>query len=457
MALEKILIVEDDPMMRQFLEDYLRSRRLTCCVAASITQAESFLGSDVFDLVLLDKDLPDGDGGQLLARVVEQVPRPVAVMITGNDRIDAVVDCVRAGAFDYITKPVSVGQLNVLLTKADEYQRLLRVNAYLSKESTAGHEMLGESSAMIRLRELIRRVARTDATVLICGENGTGKELVAREIFLQSNRSTKPFVKVNCAAISEQLMESEFFGHEKGAFTGATERREGRFEIANGGTILLDEISEIPIALQAKLLRVLQEREFERVGGNKTIRIDVRVVATSNRNLQQSIAEGEFREDLFYRLNVFPIEVPPLRERKKDIPLLARKFLESYCRQYQVRSAGFSSSFMDALLSYNWPGNVRELQNMMERAAILADEHTLIHPELPGSQRSKASRPDKPATEESESSCRPLAEVERRCIADALRITGGNRTRAAALLDISIRTLRNKLAEYEKSGPNLPG
>jgi transcriptional regulator with GAF, ATPase, and Fis domain len=297
---------------------------------------------------------------------------------------------------------------------------------------------------------------------MISGENGTGKELVANDIFLNSQRTNKPFIKVNCAAISEALIESEFFGHEKGSFTGATDQRDGRFELADGGTILLDEVSEISLGLQAKLLRVLQEREFERVGGNKTIKVDVRVLATTNRDLLKAVQKGDFREDLYYRLNVFPIQVPPLRERTGDVEILANHFLDRFAKEHGIKSCGFSESGMAGLIAHNWPGNVRELQNVVERAAILAEEGVPISAELMGLTPPAPAPPAPiaapqaaPVVQESaapaptsDSQVMPLHELEKRAIFEALERTNGNRTQAAELLQISIRTLRNKLAEY---------
>src|SRR5690606_15711332 len=270
--------------------------------------------------------------------------------------------CMRLGAFDYIIKPFTSNQIEVVIKKAEDYNHLVKVNRFLARGDMEETELLGDSKPMKDLKKLIQRVAPTEATVLIQGESGTGKEVIATEIHRYSNRSKEPFIRVNCAAISETLIESEFFGHEKGAFTGATSRREGRFELANGGTILLDEISEISPGLQAKLLRVLQEREFERVGGNVTIKVDVRVIATTNRNLKLSVEKGDFREDLYYRLNVFPIYNPSLRERKEDIPLLSRVFVERAGRKHGVAVKGLSGRSLKALCDHDWPGNVRELQ-----------------------------------------------------------------------------------------------
>jgi len=457
MALDRILIVDDTAIIRKSLEERLRGKRYAVSTAGSIAEAEKRLAANSFDLIFLDMELPDGDGRVFIERVSHNDNKPLVVMITANGSIESVVECMRLGAFDYLPKPFAMTQIDLILKKAAEFQRAVRVTDFLNRESVARREIIGNSPAITRLKDLIHRVGRTNATVMISGENGTGKELVANEIFLNSQRANKPFIKVNCAAISETLIESEFFGHEKGSFTGATDQRDGRFELADGGTILLDEISEISLALQAKLLRVLQEREFERVGGNKTIKVDVRVVATTNRDLLKAVQKGDFREDLYYRLNVFPIQVPPLRERTGDVELLANHFLERFSKEHGIKSAGFSESGIAGLLAHNWPGNVRELQNVVERAAILAEEGVPISAELMGlTPPAPIATPQAaPVVQESaapalasNSEVVPLHELEKRAIFEALERTNGNRTQAAELLQISIRTLRNKLAEY---------
>lgn len=472
MGLERILIVDDEFVIRKTLEERLRHKRYAVASASTIAEAEKYLAKDAFDLVLMDVQLPDGSGSDLLSRITGQERSPLVVMITGYGSIESAVSCMRAGAFDYVIKPFSLAQIEMVLKKAEDFDRVVKVSAFLNREQVQSRELLGESPATTRLKHLIRKVARTDATVLVQGENGTGKELVANEIFVNSQRKNAPFIKVNCAAISETLIESEFFGHEKGSFTGATERREGRFELAHGGTILLDEISEIPLNLQAKLLRVLQEKEFERVGGNKTIKVDVRVLATTNRNLLKEVEDGNFREDLFYRLNVFPLQVPPLRDRKEDVPLLASRFLQRVARQHGLKVPGFSDEAMDQLLAHHWPGNVRELQNVIERAAILAEDNQPIPssglglssfgngritaPPV-GAPASSVPRTAPPASSQAaiplsvvlSGDILPLEEVEKLCILDALKKTQGNRTQAATMLKISIRTLRNKLTQYK--------
>ena len=291
MALDRILIVDDTAIIRKSLEERLRGKRYAVSTAGSIAEAEKRLAANSFDLIFLDMELPDGDGRVFIERLSHNDNKPLVVMITANGSIESVVECMRLGAFDYLPKPFAMTQIDLILKKAAEFQRAVRVTDFLNRESIARREIIGNSTAVTRLKDLIHRVGRTNATVMISGENGTGKELVANEIFLNSQRANKPFIKVNCAAISETLIESEFFGHEKGSFTGATDQRDGRFELADGGTILLDEVSEISLALQAKLLRVLQEREFERVGGNKTIKVDVRVLATTNRDLLKAVQQ----------------------------------------------------------------------------------------------------------------------------------------------------------------------
>lgn len=512
MSLERILVLDDEPLIQKVLDELFRRKKFTVTIAGSITQAESLLAKENFDLIMLDVRLPDGDGQQFLERVSALPDRPLVVMMTGHGTIESAVACMRAGAFDYLIKPFSPGQIEIILKKADSYRQLVKVNRYFSEQDGGDGDMLGRGTTMVRLRQLIDRVAPTDATVLITGENGTGKEMIARELYRHSPRRNEPYIKINCAALSESLIESELFGHEKGAFTGATDRREGRFELANRGTLLLDEVSEIPPNLQAKLLRVLQEREFERVGGTKTIKVNVRILATSNRDLMHFVEKGQFRSDLYYRLNVFPVHVPPLRERPEDILLLAEAFLRRFARKHGIKIPGFSDQAAAAVVAYPWPGNVRELQNTIERAVILSESGrpvsttalglpTLtrlvgapipvstppipIPPPLPvsipafssnsggpnestmhrlsegltpgdGATRTAVAEPiavaETAEPAEKMSSVIPLDELEKQAILSALRSTGGNRTRAAELLKISIRTLRNKLQEYRASG-----
>jgi DNA-binding NtrC family response regulator len=462
MPIEKIIVLEDDLIVRRNLEQMLRQQRYDVAAVETIAAARELMAKDTFDLIFLDVRLPDGEGTDLLRELQSQPEKPLVVMVTGFGSVESAVECMRNGAFDYMLKPFSSDQLQVTLKKAENFDQLVKVNAYFSnaEEDETGWELQGISPAMEELRQLIRKVARTQATVLIAGESGTGKELVARALYKQSPRHNAPFIKVNCAAIPENLIESEFFGHERGSFTGALTKREGRFELAHSGTILLDEVSEISPHVQAKLLRVLQERELERVGGNRTIKVDVRVLATTNRRLEESVERKEFRQDLYFRLNVVPIHVPPLREHKEDVPFLARQFMPRFARKHGVRVRGFSDSCLDALQSHRWPGNVRELQNVIERAVILCGDAGQLEPDHLGfTQQSAAhsaalSIPDAASPpnatgpgEPAEDANLSLAELEKRHIL-AIMEKNSSRTQAAKLLGISIRTLRNKLNEY---------
>jgi DNA-binding NtrC family response regulator len=465
MPIEKIIVLEDDAILRNNLAQTLRRRRYDVAAVSTIAEAQEYLAADNFDLIILDVRLPDGDGTDLLKALQQRPQRPLVVITTGFGSVESAVECMKNGAFDYLIKPFSTEQIEVVLRKAEEFTQLLKVNRFLSQETDeAEQELLGNSPAMQELRQLIRKVARTQATVLIQGESGTGKELVARAIYRESPRAHGPFIKVNCAAIPENLIESEFFGHEKGAFTGAINKREGRFELAHGGTILLDEISEISPSVQAKLLRVLQEREFERVGGTRTIKVDVRVIATTNRNLEQSVERKEFRQDLFFRLNVVPIHLPPLRERRSDIVPLAEEFMRRFSRKHGVHIKGFSDAALAALQAHDWPGNVRELQNVVERAVILCGDDGLLEPghlglstpvQLRSETRSAGPAPaaPPPTGPASDGHFPTLAELERQHILAALQFCKGNRTHAARVLGISIRTLRNKLHEINGTRP----
>lgn len=459
MPIEKIIVLEDDLIVRKNLEQQLRNRRYDVAAASTLAAAEEYLAKDNFDLIFLDVRLPDGQGTELLKSLQSRPQRPLAVITTGFGSVESAVDCMRNGAFDYLIKPFSNDQIDIVLKKAEEFTRIVKINQFLSQEDEAtGYELLGHSPAMENLRQLIRKVGRTQATVLIQGESGTGKELVARALYKESPRVQAPFIKVNCAAIPENLIESEFFGHEKGAFTGALSKREGRFELAHGGTILLDEISEISPTVQAKLLRVLQEREFERVGGNRTIQVDVRVIATTNRHLEQSVERKEFRQDLFFRLNVVPVKVPALRERIEDVPSLAETFMHRFARKHGTAARTLSPACMETLRVHHWPGNVRELQNVLERAVILCGDNTVVEPEHLGLSASdvpaahgQAAKPPTPATTSAATASGggvlPLADVEKAHILAALAACS-SRTEAAKALGISIRTLRNKLHQY---------
>ena len=448
MAIDKIVVVDDELMIRKALETQLRNKRYSVASAGDLKSARKILARDSFDLVFLDLRLPDGEGTDLLEELMAKADGPMVVMMTGYGSVESAVSCMQMGAFDY-AKPFSFEQIEVVVDKVASFDKMRRVTKYYVEESDPrSSDIVGESQPVKELKTLVGKVAKTEATVLITGENGTGKELVARELYRSSLLAKQPYIRVNCAAISETLMESEFFGHEKGSFTGATERREGRFELADGGTILLDEISEISSALQAKLLRVLQEKEFERVGGNKTIQVKVRVLATTNRNLLEEVEKGKFREDLYYRLNVFPIAVPPLRERGDDILLLAKTFLGRHAMRHGIKKLSFSKSCEKAINQHSWPGNVRELENAVERAVILSDENNSIEPELLGLvQIEKGQRTSPSKTNQSEE-IENIQELEKLHIEKILKRCEGNRTHAAKKLGLNVRTLRNKIKEF---------
>jgi DNA-binding NtrC family response regulator len=464
MAIEKVIVLGSELSSRSNLENYLRRCRYDVAAASTIALAREYLRKDNFDIIFLDLHLSDGNGTDLLKEMQTRPQKPLAVITAGSGSIESAVECIKSGAFDYLIRPFSDEQIGITLRKAEEFVRLVRVNRLLSQETDEGeHTLLGKSQDMENLHQLIRKVARTHATVLIQGESGTGKEAIARALYRQSPRARAPFIKVNCAAIPENLIESEFFGHEKGAFTGAVNKREGRFELAHGGTILLDEISEISSTVQAKLLRVLQEREFERVGGSRTIKVDVRVIATTNRNLEESVERKEFRQDLYFRLNVVPIYVTPLRERREDILLLQMEFMQRFSRRHGINIKGFSDEARQVLINHSWPGNVRELQNVIERAVILCGESGLLEPRHFGLTAPNASSPivsgfasarALPQTTAFNDNFPTLAEIEKRHILTTLDHCEGNRTHAAKLLDVSIRTLRNKLHEYNGTLPS---
>lgn len=495
MRIEKILVLDDEFVIRKTMQEFLSRKRYKVRPVATVEEAMNQLqGDHDYDLMFLDINLPDGEGTDVLEAMQGLENAPTAVMITGQGTIESAVRCMKLGAFDYLLKPFSNDEIDIVLQKAAKFHRLVTVNQELTSETSSqgNRTIIGNSPPMRNLQDLIRSVARTDATVLIGGETGTGKELISHAIHSESLRRSKPFIKVNCAAVSETLIESEFFGHEKGAFTGAVQSRIGRFELADGGTLLLDEVSEISLALQAKLLRVLQERELERVGGTKTIKVDVRIIATTNRDLLQSVKDGDFREDLYYRLNVFPLNSPALRDRKEDIPLISASFLQEYSRKHGRKLESFSPEAMELMMRYSWPGNVRELQNVVERAVILSTGGAAVLPaslplEVQQLSRSGVSTmtvahtiPSTPEIENSaaaESSASPqnsqpaspetvattsglvlgsedftLAAVERELILKCLRECSGNRTHAADMMQVSIRTLRNKLNQYKDEG-----
>ncbi|TWJ16680.1 sigma-54-dependent transcriptional regulator [Geobacter argillaceus] len=439
-----ILLAEDDATFRSFVRTILEDEGYEVCIARDGREGSQLLGQESFDLVISDLKMPYKSGLELFRETRQDPGAPQFVFLTAYGTVDEAVAAMKEGAVDFLTKPLSAPEaLLNLVNRVMENQQLTRTLRAMKESTSTGlppEELIFAGQAMKLVRNLVRDVAGTMATVLIYGESGTGKELIARTIHLRGPGGKAPFVPLNCAAIPENLLESELFGHEKGAFTGAIQARQGKFELARGGTIFLDEIGEMPVSLQAKLLRVLQERVFERVGGSREIRADVRVIAATNRDLQEELAGHRFREDLYYRLNVFPIHLPPLRERADAIPLLANFFLGHFSGQIGKKLKGIEPGAEAAMSRYAWPGNIRELQNVLERAVILA-QGTVRCAHLPDGLLSK----DAPAGMDSREA---LKSVERDLITKALASHGGNRRLAAEELGISRRTLQYKLKEY---------
>jgi len=446
-----ILVVDDDTAHRTMLKAHLGGEGYEIVEADDGDVAIHLAREREIDLILLDLKMKRVGGMEALAAIQEAKPALPVIIITAFSSVENAVEAMKKGAFDYVTKPVDAAELALTVERALSFERLQQENAALKErlgeKFDFGH-IIGSSRPMRELFETLALVAPSDATVLITGESGTGKELVANAVHQNSPRSDGPFVKVNCAALHENLLESELFGHEKGAFTGAAEQRKGRFELAHKGTLFLDEIGDMSPTTQAKILRVLQEGEFERLGGTKSIRVDVRLIAATHKDLQQMVAEGSFRQDLFFRLSVVPLELPPLRERPEDIPTLAGHFLEKYSAKNRKDIRGLHPEALDALLAYAWPGNIRELENTLERAVILCLGEQIGLRELPVSVREAAKSTVRPFA------LRPghtLKEMEEDLIRATLAQTDGNRTRAAEILGITRQTLQNKLKEYNHS------
>lgn len=388
MKIEKILIVDDELLVRNFLAETLRRKGMEVAAAENGRKALQLLKETNYDLVITDMKMPDITGLQILRKVKEDAPSTLVVVITAFGSVENAVEAMRLGAFDYLLKPFSPDTIEALIEKAQEHRSLVVENDYLRQHISTGgnqnYQVVGESPAMQKIFADVAQVAKSNASVFITGESGTGKEVIAKALHMQSTRAQKPFIKINCAAVPDTLIESEFFGHEKGAFTGASAKKLGRFELAHGGTLLLDEVTEIPLQLQPKLLRAIQEQEFERVGGTKPVKVDVRLISTSNRDIQAAIADKILREDLYYRLNVVPIHIPPLRERPEDILPLARYFLTTMCLENHKETKELTPEAEKKLLSYKWPGNVRELANVIERAVVMDDSSEVELSQLVG-------------------------------------------------------------------------
>ena len=444
----RILVVDDEANARTALVELLRGDGYQVESAADGFKALGKLTEFAPDLVLTDLKMPGMDGIALLAKIREHDPETVVVVMTAFGGVESAVGAMRAGASDYLTKPINVSELS-LVVKREIERRQLRAEAGQLRERLAERyrfdNIIGNAAPMQEVFKVVSQVASSRASVLLSGESGTGKELIAAAIHQRSPRAKAPFVKLHCAALAESLLESELFGHERGSFTGAAARRDGRFFQANGGTLFLDEIGEISPAIQVKLLRFLQEHEFERVGGNETIKVDVRVVAATNRDLRQMLADGKFREDLYYRLNVINIVMPALRERPSDVPLLAAHFLNKYAAENGKTITGFTADALLRLVGYGWPGNVREMENIIQRATVLCAGNQITGAELPPALQPPK---DKSAIQIPGSS---LDEIERYAITKTLESTGGSTSRAAELLKISIRKIQYKLQEYENA------
>lgn len=438
---KRILAVDDEPNMRRLLEIMLKQAGYQPLLAENGREALEILASEGADLVVSDLHMPGMDGLALLAAMREADMNTPAIIVTAHAKVETAVAAMKLGAADYIVRPFDLEMLEIAMMRALSLTRLKIENRFLRDEAERDMDnMVGDSPAMQKVYAAIRQVAPEKATALIVGETGTGKELVAHAIHKLSPRNDAMFVAVNCAAIPSEMLESELFGHERGAFTGAIKERIGKFELANGGTLFLDEITEMPVALQAKLLRALQEGVIERLGGHRPINVDIRVIAATNRDPQQAVRDRQLREDLYYRLNVFRLDLPPLRERITDIPALAQYFVAH-------RNITLAPDALNRLAAYPWPGNVRELQNVLQRAVIMCDGNTISAAHLPADIAPDAT--PAPAAPDTLSIPEATEALERRMIAEALKQTNGNKSKAARLLDISERSLWYKLSRYD--------
>jgi len=451
MSTSTILIVDDEASQREILAGYLKKKQHRIIQACSAAEALSLLTKNSIDILLTDLKMPDKTGLDLLKEVKVRTPEVVVVLMTAFGTIEGAVDAMREGAYDYLNKPIDLDELDLLIQRIQERTQLLSENRLLKEQLAERYTFEGivsQSPEMEAVLNTAVRVAESRASILIRGESGTGKELIAHAIHFRSLRKEEPFIIVNCAALNENLLESELFGHEKGAFTGAEKQHRGRFELAHGGTIFLDEIGDIPLATQVKLLRVLQEQKFERVGGSQTLEVDVRIIAATNKNLEESIMNGGFREDLFYRLNVITLEIPPLRNRRQDIQSLLEHFLNVYAKENKKKKFSFSKEAWELLTRYDYPGNVRELQNIIQRAVILSRHEIITTNELPLILK----KPPDENTLSSKNIIRTLPEqvdqLEKDQIFEALRTNNNNQSKAAKQLGISERNLRYRLKKW---------
>ncbi len=447
----RILIVDDEANARAALSEILHDEGYATETAADGFKALGKLGEFVPDVILTDLKMPGLDGLEFMEKARAYVPSAVFVVMTAFGSITSAVQAVKKGAENYLTKPLDFEALSAVVERAMEKARLLQETRHLRdklRERNAFKHIVSGDPKTLAVLELVKQIGPSKASVLITGESGTGKELIAEAICAASPRADKPFVRLHCAALSESLLESELFGHERGAFTGAVARREGRFKQADGGTLFLDELGEFPLGTQVKLLRVLQERSFERVGGNETLKVDVRILAATHRDLRAEIAKGTFREDLFYRLNVISVDIPPLRERPLDVAPLASFFLSRYATENGKVIESFSDEALEALSAYGWPGNVRELENAVERAVVLCDGPVVERRHLPGSVVPEERREGPPTIPGS-----TIDEIERYAILKTLEACGGSTSKAAMVLGMSTRKIQYKLHEYSSGGP----
>ena len=451
----KLLIIDDEENMRHMLSSLLAKYGYDIDTASDGQEGLSKVKRDIYDFVLCDIKMPRLDGMAFLALGKEYLSATTVIMMSAYGTIDTAVNAMKLGAYDYISKPFKTDEVRLALKKAEERERLKKENLWLKErirkieEDFRFGKMVGASKSMEAVFRLSEKVAQYDTTVLIYGESGSGKELIARGIHLESKRAGKAWIPVNCGGVPENLLESEFFGYKKGAFTGADCDRKGLFESADGGTIFLDEIGELPFSLQVKLLRVLQEKEIRRIGDSRTKKIDVRVLAATSKDLSEEVKKGNFRQDLFFRMNVVQVKLPPLRERKEDIALLSRHFLDKFNKRFGKSVVDISSSAMSKLFDYSWPGNVRELKNCIERALILSEGESLSEDAFPSEVRGVSKGEDCPSEFDGFSLKKARRIWERKLIVKALDETGGNRTKASRLLEISHPSLLNKIKDYE--------